>query len=255
MATRGAHREEARLDDQGSEEENEGGEAIALAPSADTLDRRLVERASARLAEIASSLKKSFVEMGEYLLEAFYANDPKQYAARGPGRHVTLAAVLARCESFEVPFSRSMLSASLRVAAIAVQLPRGAAYRKLPRMHQELLAALGDPVAIEKLAERALRTKMTAAKLRALLDHAKGADDADESGADDDEKKARARAAAVPRTVERLAQTLRDERGRLAFRSADVRRMSTDERNRTRSAIEDIQRRLHELEALLRTGN
>src|SRR5258708_34000084 len=108
-------------------------------------------------------------EVGRYLLQTFYANDPELYFSASPSKHASLRLLIERCESMDFPVSRTFLANALRIAAVSKDLPQAATFRRLPSSHRVELLRLKAPENVERLASRAISQKLSVQKLRTLI--------------------------------------------------------------------------------------
>ena len=94
---------------------------IALPKSAEKVDRDLVERTVSQIRDVlAKTVTRGMDEVGRYLLQAFYDDDPALYFSASPNKHASLRLLIERCESMDFPVSRTFLANALRMAAIIV---------------------------------------------------------------------------------------------------------------------------------------
>jgi hypothetical protein len=115
------------------------GAMVMLPRSAELVDRELVERAVAHIrGELAKTVARGINEVGRYLLQTFYDDDPELYLSASPNKHASLRLLIERCESMDFPVSRTFLANALRMAAVSKDLPRAATFRRLPSSHQEI---------------------------------------------------------------------------------------------------------------------
>jgi len=143
---------------------------VALPRSAEKVDRDLVERAVSHIRdELTKTVTRGMDEVGRYLLQTFYDNDPELYFSASPSKHASLRLLIERCESMDFPVSRTFLANSLRMAAVSKDLPRAATFRRLPSSHRVELLRLKAPENVERLASKAISQKLSVQKLRALI--------------------------------------------------------------------------------------
>src|SRR5437868_5969033 len=103
---------------------------VALPRSAEKVDRELVERAVSHIrGELAKTVARGMDEVGRYLLQTFYDDDPELYFSASPNKHASLRLLIERCESMDFPVSRTFLANALRMAAVSKDLPRAATLR------------------------------------------------------------------------------------------------------------------------------
>ena len=84
---------------------------VALPSSAEKVDRELVERAVSHIrGELAKMVARGMDEVGRYLLQTFYDDDPELYFSASPNKHASLRLLIERCESIDFPVSRTFLA-------------------------------------------------------------------------------------------------------------------------------------------------
>jgi hypothetical protein len=178
------------------------------------------------------------------LLREFYDDDPELYRSTSPMKHASLSLLIERCESLELPVSRTFLANALRVAAVQKQLPRGAMFRSLPPSHRVELVRVGEPDKIERLASKAIGGRLSVQKLRTLVqreqDKAKGA------------QRGRKRSPEVLKAIERCLRALRDEEsGKLLFQRSDVSGLTDEQQAKALAALSSLAQRVAELRCIL----
>lgn len=114
---------------------------------------------------LGRTLAKGMEEVGAYLLRTFYDDDIALYRARSSLKAAPLRALVERCGTMELPVSATFLSTSIRMAAIARQLPPSASFRKLPVSHRVELLRLPERE-IEAVAARAIARELPVRELR-----------------------------------------------------------------------------------------
>lgn len=221
-------------------------EVIELPASAGKVDKDLVERAVSDLRElVAKTVARGQDEVGQYLLRAFFEDDPEVYLSSGPSRHVSLRRLMERCESMELPVSRTFLLNALRLAAVAKQLPRASTFAQLPPSHRVELLRVKAPEKLEKLASRAMSSKLSVQKLRTLVDKA-AVRDPEHPG------RGRLPTPGVLKAIEGCLRLLRDEEtGKLLFRKADAKAMTEEQQARAEAAFQVLEKRVADLRRVL----
>ncbi|MBI2378723.1 MAG: hypothetical protein HYV07_32310 [Deltaproteobacteria bacterium] len=100
--------------------------------------------------------------IGEYVLEHFFANDVELVRSRDTNKSASIRALVARCDTAELPLSKSSLHNAVSVAAMNHQLSDGGtAFKQLSPSHQVTLLPLRDPKRVERIAERAIRKELS----------------------------------------------------------------------------------------------
>ena len=219
---------------------------VALPRSAEKIDRELVERAVSHIRDVlAKTVTRGTDEVGAYLLQAFYDDDPELYFSASPNKHASLRLLIERCESMDFPVSRTFLANALRLAAVSKELPREATFRRLPSSHRVELLRLKVPENVERLASKALSGKLSVQKLRALIQK-----EVERTSADAD--RGRKRTPTVLRAIEACLRAVRDEEtGRLLFRRSDIDNMTEEQVARAQTALASLEKRVADLRRLL----
>jgi hypothetical protein len=216
-----------------------------LPPGADTADDRLVGAAVSEIRTIlGQTLAKGMEQVGAYLLKTFYDDDPALYAAATPTKHASLRKLSERCGTMELPISSTFLSSAIRMAIVSRQLPKGAAFGKLPVSHRVELLRLPTPEKIEATAQTiADREGMTVRKLRAKVTKMLAGASAG---------RGRPRTPSVVRAVDQLVGALRKEDSwRLAFHRADIDALDDEKRAELEETVTRVSDLLAQLQGLL----
>ncbi len=205
-------------------------------------DKRLVDEAAARLKALAfNTMAKGIADMGAYLLDTFYEGDPELYRSAAPRKHASLRLLLERCESVDVPVSRSLLAKALLIAARMREMPRNSIFSTLPPSHQAELVRIRSIDKIEKLAERARSDGMSVIRLRAAVRKAVPKSN-----------RGRKPTPAVLRVVQMCVRELRDDdTGRLAIRKDQLTELNEEQLAQARELAGILVRRAEELAKLL----
>jgi hypothetical protein len=219
---------------------------IALPKSADKVDRDLVERSVAHIRDLlAKTVTRGMEEVGQYVLREYYDDDPELYLSASPTKHASLRLLIERCESMDLPMSRTFLANALRMAAVTKGLPREAAFHRLPPSHRVELLRVKAPENVERLAARAVDAKLSVQKLRALVQK-------EETRTSTGATRGRRRTPEVLKAVEVCLRVLRDEEtGRLLFRRSDLNQMTDEQLARGQTAVATLEKRVSELRRLM----
>ncbi len=211
---------------------------------ADTADGALVDRAAAHIRSVLTkTVARGIEEVGEYLLKNFYRNDPSLFRSWGGRNHASLRLLEERCESLDLPVSRTFLSNALRMAVTMKTLPANSRFLELPASHRVELLKVKNTDKLEHLAERAVEGKFTVRKLRSVVAREKRKS-----------KSTRGRRPTPPvlLAVAHCVRKLRDSgTGRLAFRRDDVSPLSERHRAELTELHDSLRKRVEELGKLL----
>jgi hypothetical protein len=219
---------------------------VVLPASAAKVDRELVERAVSHIRdELAKTVTRGMDEVGRYLLQTFYDDDPDLYLSASPNKHASLRLLIERCESMDFPVSRTFLANALRMAAVSKGLPRAATFRRLPSSHRIELLRLKAPENVERLASKAISQKLSVQKLRALIQK-----EVERSSAAPG--RGRKRTPQALRAIEACLRALRDEEtGKLLVRRSDVDDMTEEQLALAQTALASLEKRVVDLRRLL----
>ncbi len=220
-------------------------DATVLPRGAAAIDERLVNAAASEIKKIlGNTLAKGMEEVGAYLLEKFYDGDPDLYASASPTKHASLRKLVDKCGTLELPVSATFLSSAIRIAVVSRQLPRGAAFAKLPVSHRVELLRLPTPEKIEEAARDLVGdNRVTVRELRKSVTKmlAKGSP-----------RRGRPRTPPVVRAVNQVASALRKEESwHLAFHRADVDALDEEARAELEQTVERVSALLARLQKLL----
>ena len=134
-------------------------EAIVVAelepalPSATKQDAKLVDKAAKQIRDIlARTVSQGLEEVGNYLLDTFYEGNHELYHSLKPSKHASLTLLEERCETLDLPVSRTFLANAIGVAAMTKQLPKPSSFLKLPPSHKTERLGISTPEKAENLA-------------------------------------------------------------------------------------------------------
>jgi hypothetical protein len=221
-------------------------QALAIPASAHKLDRRLVDRSVVQIREIVgTTLARGLDEVGAFLLKAFFDDDPEVFFASGPNKHTSLLKLIERCDSIELPVSRTFLINALRVAVTSRALPRASTFNQLPPSHRVELLRVRKHETLERLATRAVEGKLSVQKLRTLVQKT-------EVRSKDAPGRGRVAAPDVIKAIEGCLRLLRDEEsGKLLFRRGDVTDLTEEQWERASAAFKVLDKRVADLRRIL----
>jgi hypothetical protein len=221
-------------------------EIVVLPASAAKADKALVERAVSHIRDVvAKTVARGLDDVGSYLLREFYDDDPALYLSASPSKHASLSMLVERCESLELPVSRTFLANALRMASVTKQLPRAATFHKLPPSHRVELLRVRAPEKLERLASKVVEGKLSVQKLRTL--EQKEQDRSNEASG-----RGRKRSPEVLKAIESCLRVLRDEEtGKLLFHRSDVAELTDEQQARADAALKSLEKRVAELRRIL----
>jgi len=205
-------------------------------------DLELVEEVTARLkAIVRDTVARSVSEIGACLLDTFYNGDPELYRSASPRKHASLRLLMDRCETVDIPVSRSVLVRSLMIAVRMRELPQNSAFNLLPPSHQAELVRIRSVEKVERLAQRARTDCMSVMRLRAAV-----------RKAIPKSNRGRKPIPEVLRVLTTCVRGLRDdETGRLAIRKEQVLELTDDQLAEARELVGVLLRRSEDLAKLI----
>lgn len=217
----------------------------ALPASAVAEDTKLVDKAAKHIRDILGrTVTRGLEDVGLYLLDTFYDGNIELYRSTRPSKHASLRLLEQRCETLDLPVSRTFLANAIGVAVMTRQLPKNASFLRLPPGHRLELLPMREPEKVEEIASKAVDGKLTVANLRDLVrkERSKG-------------KTAATGRKPTPKLLSVLsscARLLRNQKtGRLVFRKADVTELTPEQVEEVKEMRETIVKRMEEVEKLL----
>ena len=216
-----------------------------LPANATTGDVNLVDRAARQVKEIiARTMSRGLEDVGNYLLETFYDGNPALYRSLRPWKHASLTMLEQRCETLDLPVSRTFLANAIGVAVMAKELPSSSPFLKLPPSHKLELLRVGAAETAETLATKALENKLTVQKLRDLVREERGKSKRKTSG--------RKPKPPVVRALASCTRLLNDEiSGRLAFKKRDFAKLTPEQVDEVKALREVVLKRMADIEKML----
>jgi hypothetical protein len=205
-------------------------------------DQEKVEEAAAWIsAKVAATLRRGAEDVGEYLLERFFADDPKLARSHNPYKNVSFRKLAEKCGTPDLPVSKTWLNNAVGIALMLRRLPDTAqAFRRLPPSYQESLLPLRDPNKIERLAKQAVAYDLSFRQLR---------DAVAEERARSPESAVYARRAlpSVVKAVNRASRLLVGNAKQRPFSLGEVGTLEEAERQRLKASVEVVMNRLREI--------
>jgi transposase len=142
-------------------------------PQNSQADRQLVAAVTRINRIVRGTVDRGFVEVGDYVLRTFFQDDPALVGSRNSKKALSFRALAERCGR-EITISRTWLNNAVRAAIIRRGLPKRSAFSRLASSHQAVLLPLREPAAVEELAERVEREKLSVEVTRANVREALG---------------------------------------------------------------------------------
>lgn len=135
-------------------------------PADEKPDTALVDKAVAFIREKTGEMKKSAVEIGQYVLDTFFQGDAEKVSSKNPKKNASYAALIERCGR-DLPLNKTTLSNWVGIALMSKRLPAAdAAFKQLPSSYQEALLPLRDATKVEKFAGEATANNWSQRDLR-----------------------------------------------------------------------------------------
>ncbi len=207
-----------------------------------TVDRKQVEEAATWIsAKIAATLKRGAHEVGEYLLDRFFRDDPELAKSRNPHKNASFRALAEKCGTPELPVSKTWLNNAVGLAALVRQLPDTAkAFKELPPSFQESLLPLRDPAKVEKMARHAIAKQLSFRMLRQAVAE-------ERSKLPKGEPRGRHAMPVVLRTLSGSLRLLAFAGGKRLFTKADLDELDEEQRKEALASAEHMIERLEDL--------
>lgn len=213
-----------------------------LPASAAKQDTKLVDKAAKQIRDIlARTVSQGLEDVGNYLLDTFYDGKPELYQSLKPSKHASLTLLEERCETLDLPVSRTFLANAIGVAVMTKHLPRSSPILKLPPSHKTELLGVSTPEKAETLAAKVLEGKLTVVKLRELVRKERAKNKKNPQG--------RKPTPTVVRVLTSCAKLLNHrETGRIIFRKADFAELTPEQVDEVKELREMILKRMDEVQ-------
>ena len=212
----------------------------------EAVNQKLVDEAEAFIKnKLAETVIRGMVEIGSYVFERFFEGDEEKVTSRDPTKDTSFAELAARCDTAEMPISKTWLHTALWVAVAAERLSANSAFLQLPPSHQTVLLRLrqkGDFEKMEKAAGKVLDKQFTVEQVRKFVasEVAKLPKDASRGG--------RPLKKLILKTLDRSLKVFAFEEGKRSFAKADVDALDDEE---VKSALKTAQKLKVSLENLI----
>jgi hypothetical protein len=219
---------------------------VPLPRSAEKVDRELVERAVLHIrGELTKTVACGVDEVGRYLLQTFYDDDPELYYSASPNEHASLRLLIERCESMDFPVSRRFLPTPPTHGRCFERPPARGDVPPASVEPSRRPAAPQGPENVERLASKAISQKLSVQKLRALIQK-------EVERGSGSSGRGRKRTPQALRAIEACLRALRDEEaGKLLVRRSDVDDMTEEQLARAQTALASLEKRVADLRRLL----
>ena len=220
------------------------GKTEAERPTLAVIDRKLVDEAARWIsAKLAATLKVGAQEVGEYVLDRFFRNEPVLARSRNPHKNASFRALADKCGTPELPISKSWLNNAVGVALMIRQLPETAkVFKELLPSYQNALLPLRDPERVERVAKHAVTKELSLRELHQAVAE-------EQAKIPKAESRGRAPTPVVVRTLNRSLKLFAFEAGKRSFTKADVEELDHEQR---KNAIQSTEGLIEKLKDLLR---
>jgi len=206
------------------------------------VDKKLVDEAVVWIRDTAlANIKKTFGEVGEYVIQKFFQDDIELAKSKNPSKTASFRALVDRCGTLDFPVSKTWLNNAVGVAMMNRLLPQStAAFKQLSPSAQETLLPLRDPARVEKVAEKAIEGEFTILQVRKAVRRERTRMPRDPRG--------RHPTPVITRTLNRSVKAFAFEGGKLSFTKADVEALDKDQR---KDAVKSAKALIEKLEGLV----
>jgi len=224
------------------------GAVAVLAPDS-IIDHKLVEEAASWIhKKLAETVERGAREIGEYVLDKFFKGDPEFASSRDSNKNASFRDLADKCDTPDMPISKSWLHNAVGVAIMTRQIPQGAtAFRQLGLSHQTALLPLRDPAKVEKIAKEAADNVWSVRHLRGLVAKKRAKVPKDDS-------RGRPPTPVITKTLNRSLKLFAFEGGKRSFTKADVDALGDDQKKDALESAQALIEKLKELVGKLKKG-
>jgi hypothetical protein len=217
--------------------------AVAVLEPDSIIDHKLVEEAASWIhKKLGETVERGAREIGEYVLDKFFKGDPEFASSRDSNKNASFRDLADKCDTPDMPISKSWLHNAVGVAIMTRQIPQGAtAFRQLGLSHQTALLPLRDPAKVEKIAKEAADNVWSVRHLRGLVAKKRAKIPKDDS-------RGRPRTPVITKALDRSLKQFTFKDGKRSFTNADVEDLSEDQK---KAALESAQALFKKLEELI----
>lgn len=190
-----------------------------------TIEKKLVDEAVTWIRDTAlEGIKKTLVEVGDYILKKFFNDDIDLARSKNPFKNASFRALAERCGTTDFPVSRTWLGSAVGVAMISRQLssPKSA-FRQLGPALQETLLPLKDPDRVEKVAQKVIEGEFTLREARKAVAQ-------ERAKTPKGDGRGRRPTPSIVKTLNRSLKLFTFEGGKRSFTKADVEELDEDQK-------------------------
>lgn len=190
-----------------------------------TADNKLVDEAVAWIRNTAfESIRKTSVEVGDYILKKFFDDDIELARSKNPYKNASFRALADRCGTTDFPVSKTWLNNAVGVAIMTRQLPSTkSAFKALAPALQETLLPLKDPERVEKVAQKVVEGEYTVRQARKAVAQ-------ERARTTKDDGRGRRPTPTIMKTLNRSLKLFTFGDGKRAFTKADVEELDDDQK-------------------------
>ncbi|MBI4932497.1 MAG: hypothetical protein HY828_01385 [Actinobacteria bacterium] len=215
-------------------------------PVAEKEDKGLVEEAAEHITKIlAETTYRGATEIGEYVLKHFFNDDAELAQSRDPYKNASYRSLTEKCETQQLPISRTTLYNAVAVVVRQRTLPDAKAYKQLPQSHQVTLLPVKEPAKVETLAEKAMEKKLSVRQLKAEVKKVI-------AKAREDEPRGRKPLPVIVKTLNGSVKLFTLDGSRRSFTKTMVEELDEDQAKLARKAAEKLITQLQDLLAKLK---
>ena len=214
-----------------------------------TVDKKLVDEAVEWIRDTAlENIKKTFVEVGNYILKKFFNDDIELARSKNPFKNASFRALAERCGTADFPVSKTWLNNAVGVALMTRQLPSTkSAFKLLAPTLQETLLPLKDPERVEKVAEKVIEGEYSLRQARKAVDQ-------ERARTTKDDGRGRPPTPGIVKTLNRSLKLFAFEGGKRSFTKADIEELDEDQKKAALKSAEALVEKVSALVEKLRSA-
>jgi hypothetical protein len=226
-------------------EKSEAIEPDEVVAKENDIDLDLVDEAVDEIRKtLDRTTHRAAAEIGAYVLERFFEDDVEKALQGAKSKETSFASLTARCQSAQLPISKTFLHNALWAAVACKSLPEDCNFKQLPPTHQAVLLPLrhdGDFASVENLAERAVKKELSVKSLRDAVATEL------EKLPRDPTRGGRPPKKLIMRTLDRSLKAFAFDGGKRSITKADVEDLSNEEAKEARVSAEKLVRQVNSI--------
>jgi len=208
-----------------------------------TIDKKIVDEAVKWIRDTAlEGIKKTLVEVGDYILKRFFNDDIELARSKNPLKNASFRALAERCGTAGFPVSKTWLNSAVGVAMmIRLLSSTSSAFRQLGPALQETLLPLKDPERVEKVAQKVIEGEFTLREARKAVAQ-------ERAKTPKGDGRGRRPAPSIVKTLNRSLKLFAFEGGKRSFTKADVEELDEEQK---KVAIKSAEALVEKVKALV----